>query len=223
MKFNNGQWVSRPSGGQPCLGGARGRKMSRCKRALEHHAQRLCGRAATWSQARQWPGNRPVIFQLRFSKNDGFSLNAVDMPSTSDGRKPMGFGYTSNSCSARMRLRQRRQYYCQYPSSLHFLRTRWAMALMEVGVFDTIIGYESTSSPLDPNYTRSYAIPWSRRPIRRFGHLQGGRRVEHVCRSGEQCNNVESSPTANKWDFDLRVAKDLHGSIVLTARIVSVQ
>ena len=26
----------------------------------------------------------------------------------------------------------------------------------KVGVFDTIIGYESTSSPLDPNYTRSY-------------------------------------------------------------------
>ena len=26
----------------------------------------------------------------------------------------------------------------------------------KVGVFDTIIGYESTSSPLNPNYTRSY-------------------------------------------------------------------
>jgi len=26
----------------------------------------------------------------------------------------------------------------------------------KMGVFDTIIGYESTSSPLDPNYTRSY-------------------------------------------------------------------
>ncbi|HXE42503.1 MAG TPA: outer membrane beta-barrel protein, partial [Candidatus Baltobacteraceae bacterium] len=26
----------------------------------------------------------------------------------------------------------------------------------KVGVFDTIIGYESSSSPLDPNYTRSY-------------------------------------------------------------------
>jgi Putative beta-barrel porin-2, OmpL-like. bbp2 len=26
----------------------------------------------------------------------------------------------------------------------------------KLGVFDTIIGYESTSSPLDPNYTRSY-------------------------------------------------------------------
>src|SRR5450759_5705371 len=25
-----------------------------------------------------------------------------------------------------------------------------------VGVFDTIIGYESTSDPLNPNYTRSY-------------------------------------------------------------------
>ena len=26
----------------------------------------------------------------------------------------------------------------------------------KVGVFDTIIGYESTSCPLNPNYTRSY-------------------------------------------------------------------
>ena len=26
----------------------------------------------------------------------------------------------------------------------------------KVGVFDTIIGYESTSDPLNPNYTRSY-------------------------------------------------------------------
>jgi hypothetical protein len=37
------------------------------------------------------------------------------------------------------------------------------------GVFDTIIGYESTSSPLNPNYTRSYG--YSMEPTTHTGIL----------------------------------------------------
>ena len=57
----------------------------------------------------------------------------------------------------------------------------------KMGVFDTVIGYESNSDPLNPNYTRSYGYtiePTTHTGI--LGHVQGQRCVDSVGWCGGQ-------------------------------------
>jgi Putative beta-barrel porin-2, OmpL-like. bbp2 len=110
------------------------------------------------------------IPKYAFAKNDGFSLNAVDIaldkPEDSSawaagyrvemmyGANAVGvpltgvqdsFGDTVTS-SATIR-----QAFVRLHTPIAGNGIDW-----QVGVFDSIIGYESNSGPLNPNYTRSY-------------------------------------------------------------------
>lgn len=107
-----------------------------------------------------------------FAKNDGFSLNAVDIAlDKPEDESPWAAGYhvelmmgpdsipisnaaiggvSIGSLGGGTGIGSLRQAYVT-------LRTPVGNGIdWKVGVFDTIIGYESTSDPLDPNYTRSY-------------------------------------------------------------------
>ena len=129
--------------------------------------------AATWRPGTdQGPATvgplLPNIPRYSYAKNDGFSLNAVDIaldhpedesPWAAGYHVEMMFGpdnpvasitYGPYSLSVANGLNCLRQAYLT-------LRTPVGNGIdWKVGVFDTIIGYESTSSPYDPNYTRSY-------------------------------------------------------------------
>lgn len=109
-----------------------------------------------------------TIPRYSYAKNDGFSLNAVDIAldkSMDESQWAAGYhvemmfgpdnpvaytGIAGYSVSVANGLSCLRQAYLT-------LRTPIGNGIdWKIGVFDTIIGYESTSSPLDPNYTRSY-------------------------------------------------------------------
>ncbi len=117
--------------------------------------------AATWrpgtdSGPANRGGNLPAY---AFSKNDGFSLNAVDIaldkpqdesPWAAGYHVELMFGPDATPASGGSTTANIRQAYVT-------LRTPVGNGIdWKVGVFDTIIGYESTSDPLNPNYTRSY-------------------------------------------------------------------
>lgn len=110
-----------------------------------------------------------------FSKDDGFYLNAVDIaldkpidegPWASGYHVEMMFGPDSvpNGIELSSGSGEIRQAYVALRAPLGQNGLDF-----KVGVFDTIIGYESTSSPLDPNYTRSYG--WSIEPTTHTGVL----------------------------------------------------
>jgi hypothetical protein len=109
-----------------------------------------------------YPGHVP---KYSFAQNDGFSLNAVDIaldkPEDSSqwaagyhvemmyGQDAVGVGIGSaNASGFNATIRQA------------FIRLHTPVAGngidWQIGVFDSIIGYESNSDPLNPNYTRSY-------------------------------------------------------------------
>ncbi|HEV2319928.1 MAG TPA: outer membrane beta-barrel protein [Verrucomicrobiae bacterium] len=121
-----------------------------------------------------YPGNTPPY---AFRQNDGFQFNAVDIaldkpedssqwaagyhvemmygadavgvPLTTATTVPALPGLTVNNRTTGFDVRQA------------FIRLHTPVAGngidWQIGVFDSIIGYESNSDPLDPNYTRSYA------------------------------------------------------------------
>src|ERR1017187_1423498 len=118
--------------------------------------------AATWRPGTDsGPGGGPNIPAYSFAKNDGFSLNAVDIALDKPmDESPWASGYhvelmfgpdaTPASLGPNSTIANIRQAYIS-------LRTPVGNGIdWKVGVFDTIIGYESTSDPLNPNYTRSY-------------------------------------------------------------------
>jgi hypothetical protein len=96
-----------------------------------------------------------------FTKNDGFYLNAVDLALD----KPVDEGPWASGYHVEMMFGQDsvpnvdtlggggeiRQAYITLRAPLGQNGLDF-----KVGVFDTIIGYESTSCPLNPNYTRSF-------------------------------------------------------------------
>ena len=106
----------------------------------------------------------PVAFQGP-NKSNGFNLNVVDLAlDKPEDEGPWAAGYhvelwlgpdaatlgtTLDSASDAQSAAIRQAYVT--------LRTPVGNGLdWKLGVFDTIIGYESTSSPLNPNYTHSY-------------------------------------------------------------------
>ena len=121
--------------------------------------------AAQWNPGTDQRPTPPVgvesvnIPKYAFAKNDGFSLNAVDIaldkPEDSSqwaagyhvevmaGSDSVGVG-VSGALSLR-------QAFVRLHTPLAGNGIDW-----EIGVFDSIIGYESNSDPLNPNYTRSY-------------------------------------------------------------------
>jgi len=72
----------------------------------------------------------------------------------------------------------------------------------KVGVFDTIIGYESTSSPLNPNYTRSYG--YSMEPTTHTGVLASYKVGDVLTLTA----GVAMVPTLARWFSLLMAAPD---------------
>jgi len=114
--------------------------------------------AATWRPGTdQRPGFGANIPAYSFAKNDGFSLNAVDIAiDKPEDESPWAAGYHvemmfgTDQPTGYNNYGTLRQAYVT-------LRTPVGNGIdWKIGVWDTILGYESTSSPLDPNYTRSY-------------------------------------------------------------------
>jgi len=108
----------------------------------------------------------PNIPAYSFSKNDGFSLNSIDIAiDHPEDETPWAAGYhveLMGGADSTPALNN-----SVYPETLGFSSIRQAYLALrtpignsgidwKVGVFDTIIGYESTSDPSNPNYTRSY-------------------------------------------------------------------
>jgi hypothetical protein len=110
------------------------------------------------------PGNIP---KYSFAKDDGFSLNAVDIaldkPEDSSawaagyhvelmyGANSVGVALSGSSTSYGVPNATLRQAYVRLHTPVAGNGIDW-----QIGVFDSIIGYESNSDPLNPNYTRSY-------------------------------------------------------------------
>jgi hypothetical protein len=89
-----------------------------------------------------------------FSKNDGFYLNAVDIAiDKPQDESPWAAGYHVEFMFGPDSVPGAgvRQAYLALRTPVGNSGIDW-----KVGVFDTIIGYESNSSPLNPNYTHSY-------------------------------------------------------------------
>lgn len=88
-----------------------------------------------------------------FPQNDGFSLNAVDIVlDKPEDETPWAAGYHAEFMLGPNAVPGTgiRQAYVT-------LRTPVGNGIdWKVGIWDTIIGYESSSDPLNPNYTRSY-------------------------------------------------------------------
>jgi hypothetical protein len=133
--------------------------------------------AAQWNPGTdQNPRGGPNLPQYGFARNDGFSLNAVDIaldhPEDESPwaagyhvelmlgpDQPLNSAYTSHDGN-----------YAGIRQAYITLRTPVGNGIdWKVGVWDTIIGYESTSDPLNPNYTRSYG--WSIEPTTATGVL----------------------------------------------------
>ena len=121
----------------------------------------------------------PVAFQGISSspKANGFNLNVVDLAlDKPEDESPWASGYhvevwmgpdantlgTQSSGGSQSDFTIRQAYIT--------LRTPVGNGIdWKIGVFDTIIGYESTSSPLNPNYTHSYG--YSMEPTTHTGLL----------------------------------------------------
>src|SRR3984957_9967557 len=89
-----------------------------------------------------------------FAKNDGFSLNAVDLAlDKPEDSSQWAAGYHVELMVGpnAVGIGALRQGYIRLHTPVGGNGIDW-----QVGVFDSVIGYESNSDPLNPNYTRSY-------------------------------------------------------------------
>jgi hypothetical protein len=180
--------------------------------------------AATWRPGTDsGPANRPGnIPNYAFSKNDGFSLNAVDIALDKPmDESPWASGYhvelmfgpdaTPASIGPNSTIANIRQAYIT-------LRTPVGNGIdWKVGVFDTIIGYESTSDPLNPNYTRSYG--YTIEPTTHTGVLATYKVADVLSMSAgvaDSANTFTLTPPINGTST-YESQKTYLGSIVLTA------
>jgi hypothetical protein len=155
-----------------------------------------------------------------FAKNDGFSLNAVDIaldkpedesPWASGYHVELMFGPNSAPASGGGNVANIRQAYLT-------LRTPVGNGIdWKVGVFDTIIGYESTSDPLNPNYTRSYG--YTIEPTTHTGVLATYKVCDELSVSAgvADSSNIASGTPAINGTSTFESQKSYLGSIVLTA------
>jgi hypothetical protein len=165
------------------------------------------------------PGNVP---KYSFAQNDGFSLNAVDIaldkPEDSSqwaagyhvetmlGADAVGIGLAGGSPGTGfLTLRQA------------FIRLHTPVAGngidWQIGVWDSIIGYESNSDPLDPNYTRSYG--YSIEPTTFTGILGTYKVNDMISLSGGIANDEFANSFVSGNSFESERA--YLGSVSLTA------
>jgi Putative beta-barrel porin-2, OmpL-like. bbp2 len=156
-------------------------------------------------------GNVPAY---SFAKNDGFSLNAIDIALDKPmDESPWASGYhlelmtgpdSVNYYAANMV----RQAYVAVRTPIANTGIDWKM-----GVFDTIVGYESTSDPLNPNYTRSYG--YTIEPTTHTGILGTYKVNDMVSVSGGIANSYNATVFPDNAAYESQ--KTYLGSVALTA------
>lgn len=141
----------------------------------------------------QNPNGGPNLPAYSYAKDDGFSLNAVDIaldrPEDSSQwaagyHVEMMYGADSTGVSlspgANATLRQA---FIRLHTPVFGNGIDW-----QIGVFDQLIGFESSSMPLNPNYTHSYA--WSIEPTTLTG-IAGTYKVnDEISIEGDVANTV---------------------------------
>jgi len=143
-------------------------KMSQLQTALSNTTiSGYVDTAASWRPGTDQNGNGgPNIPRYSFAQNDGFSLNAIDIAiDHPEDESPWAAGYHVELMGGQDSVPAANN--SVYPETLGFSSIRQAYLSLrtpvgnsgidwKVGVFDTIIGYESTTDGANPNYTRSY-------------------------------------------------------------------
>jgi len=156
----------------------------------------------------------PNIPRYAFAKNDGFSLNAIDIAlDKPEDESPWAAGY-------HVELMEGPDAVPAATAGAVALRQGYVTLRMpvgngidwKIGVWDTIIGYESTSSPLDPNYTRSYG--YSIEPTTHTGVLATYKVNNIVSLSAGIADSVFGGINATST---IESQKAYMGSIALTA------
>ncbi|MGP8020587.1 MAG: outer membrane beta-barrel protein, partial [Limisphaerales bacterium] len=170
----------------------------------------------------------PNLPSYSFARDDGFSLNAVDIAlDHPEDESPWAAGYhvelmlgpdvptginafgapTTTPYDATASLRQ----------AYLTLRTPVGNGIdWKIGVFDTIIGYESTSDPLNPNYTRSYG--YTIEPTTHTGVLATYKINDMVTVSAGIANTWSDGPfTSLNTTSTVESQKTYMGSIAFTA------
>ncbi len=159
--------------------------------------------AATWRPGTdQGAFGGPNLPASAFSKNDGFSLNAVDLALDKPmDESPWAAGYHVELMFGPDSVPAQNNWVGGLGGSEGFGSVRQAYVTLrtpvgngitwKVGVFDTIIGYESSSDPLNPNYTRSYG--YSIEPTSETGILATYKVIDEVS---------VSVGVANTWNAD---------------------
>jgi len=107
--------------------------------------------SAQWNLGSQKGGTTPAYSFGGIGKADGFNFNAIDLTlDKPEDESPWASGYHVELQVGPDTVATPRQAYVR-------LRTPVGNGIdWQVGVWDTIIGYESNSSPLNPNYSHSY-------------------------------------------------------------------
>jgi len=174
--------------------------------------------AATWrpgtdTRAIGGAATGPNIPQYGFAKNDGFSLNAIDLAlDKPEDESPWAAGYHVELMAGPDAVPAPTAGAVAVRQAYVTLRTPVGNGLdWKIGVWDTIIGYESSSSPLDPNYTRSYG--YSIEPTTHTGVLATYKINDMVSLSAgiaDRFNGINGNGTTESQ-------KALMGSIALTA------
>jgi len=109
--------------------------------------------AAQWNLGTQNGGSTP-FYAYGGGKADGFNLNAIDIALD----KPLDEGPWASGYHVDLQLGPNNTY-GSYPIRQAYIALRTPVGNgidWKFGVFDSILGYESNSDPLNPNYTRSY-------------------------------------------------------------------
>ncbi len=133
----------------------------------------------------------PNIPAYSYAKNDGFSLNAVDIAiDKPEDESPWAAGY-----HVEMMFGPDNPVGIGYVNAIGLSEIRQAYVTLrtpvgngidwKIGVWDTIVGYESNSDPLNPNYTRSYG--YSIEPTTHTGILATYKINDMVTVSGRRC------------------------------------
>jgi hypothetical protein len=160
----------------------------------------------------------PNLPASSFTKNDGFSLNAVDIALD----KPLDEGPWAAGYHVELMLGPDSPV-TGFLNSFNGIRQGYVVLRapvgpngldFKVGVFDTIIGYESTSCPLNPNYTRSFG--YSIEPTTHTGVLATYKVSDVLSLSAGVANTwTEAFVINNTATYESQ--KTYMGSIVFTA------
>jgi len=199
-------------------------KMSQLQTALSNTTiSGYVDTAAQWSPGTDGsPSGGPNIPAYSFARNDGFSLNAIDLAiDHPEDETPWAAGYhvelmagpdsvpNVDGSAANLGIRQA---YLSLRTPVGNSGIDW-----KVGVWDTIIGYESSSDPSNPNYTRSYG--YTIEPTTHTG-VQGNYKVndEISVQAGvADGSNVGASPAAINGTPNVESQKAYMGAVALTA------